>query len=254
MTNNREPDVLVIVPAFNEAGSVKEVVRQVIEHGFDVVVVDDGSNDETAAEAHRGGAVVLSLPVNLGVGGALRCGFRYAIEQGYDTVVQCDADGQHPPRAIETLLNELMSSGADMIIGSRFLASDNTMQPSWSRRIPMTVLAAIASRATSTSITDATSGFRVIRRPLLEQFAAKFPTHYLGDTFDALCAAGRAGYTVREVGAPMTNRTHGVSSASTLRATGLIFKSVVSALFGLQVSLRQKNSIGVQTDRLRRLK
>ena len=234
-------EVLVVMPAFNEGASVQSVVRGVVESGFDVVVVDDGSSDMTADEALKGGAVVLSLPVNLGVGGALRCGFRYALSHGYSTVVQCDADGQHPPHLIERLVGEMGLTNADMVIGSRFLASDNQFVPSRVRRLPMLLLASIASRATSTSITDATSGFRVIRRPLLDQFAENFPVHYLGDTFDALCSAGRAGFRIHEVGIPMSGRAHGTSSATTFRATGLIFKSVTSAIFGLQLRLQPRS-------------
>lgn len=241
MSNKRE--VLVVVPAFNEAGTVQGVVRRIAEHGFDVVVVDDGSSDMTASEALSGGAVVVSLPLNLGVGGALRCGFRYALDHGYNTVVQCDADGQHPPHLIERLIDKMENAGADMVIGSRFLASDNQLVPSRTRRAPMLLLALIASRATKTSITDATSGFRVIRRPLLDLFAENFPMHYLGDTFDALCAAGRAGFQIHEVAIPMSNRAHGVSSATKFRAVGLIFKSVASASFGLQIRLRSRDEV-----------
>lgn len=234
-------EVLVVIPAFNEGASVRSVVRGVVESGFDVVVVDDGSSDSTVDEALRGGAVVLSLPVNLGVGGALRCGFRYALSHGYRIVVQCDADGQHPPQLIERLVDEIVSSDADMIIGSRFLAPDNQLMSSRVRRFPMLLLASIASWATSTSITDATSGFRVIRRPLLDQFAENFPVHYLGDTFDALCSAGRAGFRIHEIGTPMARRAHGVSSMKSVHATGLIFKSVTSAIFGLQLRLKPRS-------------
>lgn len=234
MTLTGELRVLVVVPAFNEAESLGSVVSRIREIGFQVVVVDDGSEDQTSDVARAAGARVLTLPINLGVGGALQCGFRYAIENGYQVVVQCDADGQHSPDHISSLVQALTESGASLVIGSRFRSLDNKLMPSAVRRIPMRLMAAIASRATGTTITDATSGFRAIRRPLLDEFAEHFPVHYLGDTFEALCGAGKAGYEVVEIGVPMAERQHGKSSATSARAVGLIAKSILSTLLGFQ--------------------
>ncbi|TML17536.1 MAG: glycosyltransferase family 2 protein, partial [Actinobacteria bacterium] len=116
----RGGDVLVVIPAFNEAQSVGPVVVKVSSLGYPALVVDDGSIDRTAEVAEQAGAVVLRLPVNLGVGGALRCGFRYAVTHGYRIVVQCDADGQHDPAQIARLLDAMYTHGADLVIGSRF--------------------------------------------------------------------------------------------------------------------------------------
>ncbi|NBO57289.1 MAG: glycosyltransferase family 2 protein, partial [Actinobacteria bacterium] len=120
MTLTGEHRVLVVVPAFNEAESLGSVVSRIREFGFQVVVVDDGSEDQTSDVARAAGARVLTLPINLGVGGALRCGFRYAIESGFVVVVQCDADGQHSPDHISSLIQALTESGASLVIGSRF--------------------------------------------------------------------------------------------------------------------------------------
>src|SRR4051794_36131666 len=116
--------LLVVVPAWNEERSVGSVVSDVRALGFDVLVVDDGSRDATSAVARERGAMVVRLPVNLGVGAALRCGFRYARERDYSGVIQCDADGQHPPEGIPVLIEAQASSGAHMVIGSRFAADD----------------------------------------------------------------------------------------------------------------------------------
>jgi glycosyltransferase involved in cell wall biosynthesis len=232
VTTSSESQILVVVPAHNESKSIGGVVTRIRALGLQVVVVDDGSCDGTAQVARGAGARVLSLPINLGVGGALRCGFRFAIENGYDVVVQCDADGQHPPEHISSLVNALADSHVLLVIGSRFRSSDNQLLPSVTRRIPMRVMAAVASRVTMTELTDATSGFRAIRRPLLDKFASNLPAHYLGDTFEALCRVGRYGYGVAEVGVPMAKRQHGVSSASSLFAIGMIVKAMFGVLFG----------------------
>ncbi len=240
MKTTSETQVLVVVPAFNESKSIGGVVTRIRQLGHCVVVVDDGSSDGTSQVARDAGAQVLSLPINLGVGGALRCGFRYAIENGYEVVVQCDADGQHPPEHINSLVNALYDSQVSLVVGSRFRSPDNQLLPSVARRIPMRVMAAAASRATKTTITDATSGFRAIRRPLLDEFAANFPAHYLGDTFEALCSAGRSGYHVVEVGVPMAERQHGVSSASSVRAIAMIAKSMLGALLRTHAQIPQR--------------
>jgi glycosyltransferase involved in cell wall biosynthesis len=231
-------DVLVLVPAFNEASSVGDVVRSIKNLGFAVVVVDDGSDDSTSEVAQHAGATVLRLPINLGVGGALQCGFRYARSSGFKAVVQCDADGQHSPGHINLLIEEMTASGADLVIGSRFLSPTNQLDPTIPRRVAMRLLSRIASRAAGKRLTDVTSGFRIIRQPLLDIFSTTFPATYLGDTFEAVVAAGRAGYQIQEVGVPMSHRRHGQSSASTVRASGLVFKAVVTSLVGTQLRLR----------------
>ncbi len=231
---SRRASLLVIIPAWNEARSVGDVVRQVRAEGHDVVVVDDGSTDGTGELAATAGAVVVRLPVNLGVGAALRCGFRFAIDRGYDAVVQVDADGQHPPQAIARLLDAADESGAHLVSGSRFAGEGAGMEVGKLRRTVMALLARSASRATGATITDATSGFRLIRTPLLEQFARTFPAHYLGDTYEAVVSAGRAGYVVREVPVTMRERSHGTSSASPVAAIRFTLRALIVAGTRLQ--------------------
>jgi len=169
-------------------------------------VINDGSSDQTAELAKNAGAVVLNLKVNLGVGGALRCGFRYAVAQGYKSVVQIDADGQHPVSHIQNLIDISSASSSHLVIGSRFRYEDVVMTLPVHRRFAMWLLGLIASRACKTKITDSTSGFRLISEPLLGEFARSFPNHFLGDTFEANVVAGRAGYKVKEIAAPITDR------------------------------------------------
>lgn len=207
--------VLVVIPAFNEEANVAWVIGEVQHEGFDALVIDDGSTDRTAEVAERAGAMVLRLPVNLGVGGALRCAFRFAVLHDYITVVQCDADGQHDPSDIHRLLEAMHDSEAELVIGSRF-TSGHPHDVGLGRRLAMTQLARRASRETGTHITDATSGFRAIGGRLLGSFAANYPSEYLSDTVEALARAGRAGHKVAEVEVRMRPRLSGISTASTV--------------------------------------
>ena len=228
---------LVLIPALNEQATIREVVLEVMNHGFDVVVINDGSGDKTAEFAHAAGATVLNLRVNLGVGGALRCGFRYAVNNGYRSVVQCDADGQHPISHIQKLIDISNQTSSHLVIGSRFRYEEILMSVPRHRRFAMWLLGVIASRACQTKITDSTSGFRLISEPLLGQFAKNFPSHFLGDTFEANVVAGRAGYKVKEVAAPISDRKAGVSSTGPGRSIILIARSVLVVLFNLHFNI-----------------
>ena len=152
------------------------------------------------------------MPVNLGVGAALRTGFRYALAHGYKRVVQCDGDGQHPPEQIPQLLDAQASSGVQLMIGSRFLETGESFPIGRTRRSTMRVLSRLVRLRTGVTVTDTTSGFRCIAEPLLSAFAQSFPTHYLGDTFEAVLVAARSGYRVAEEPVRMTARESGSSS------------------------------------------
>lgn len=221
--------VLVIVPALNEAASIAHVVTELRILGYNVLVVSDGSTDDTAAIAKATGARVLHLVLNLGVGGALRAGFVYARDHGYDAVVQVDADGQHPSHQIADLVTAAATKNADMVIGSRYLSPDASLKPGVLRRLAMWMLARAASRAAGTRITDSTSGFRLIREPLLGEFSRHFSSYYLGDTFEAVVAAGRAGYRIVEIPAALAPRLHGNSTSSAARSIVLIAKVLILA-------------------------
>jgi glycosyltransferase involved in cell wall biosynthesis len=229
--------LLAIVPAFNEEATVLDVVTALRERGLDVLVVDDCSIDNTAKRAVLSGAKVIRLPVNLGVGGALRAGFRWAIDHGYDSVVQVDADGQHPTHQISDLVHAAALHDAQLVIGSRYLSQDATLIPSAPRRFSMWCLSKIASRIARQELTDTTSGFRLIRQPLLQDFATEFPDYYLGDTYEATIAALRAGYRVIEVPAALSERQHGTSSTSVINAILLIAKVILVSVANLHPRL-----------------
>jgi glycosyltransferase involved in cell wall biosynthesis len=207
-------DVVVVVPAYDEEACIGQVVADVRGFGYDCVVVDDASSDRTAAIAEQSGATVIRLPINLGVGGALRAGFRYAVDIGAHTVVQVDGDGQHPTDQIGALLEHLDQGGFDMVVGSRFAPGGVPSPQSGLRRRAIRVLSTTLRRRVGVTITDPTSGFRAIRDPLLRAFASDFPHHYLGDTFEALLVAGRRGYRVAEIPVVMQARQGGQPSAA----------------------------------------
>ena len=232
-------DVLVVIPAFNEVESIGQVVDQVRTFGFQTLVVDDGSIDQTADVAHQYGANVVSLTLNSGVGGALRCGFRYAVENGFAAVIQCDADGQHLPSHLDDLVQATNRTDAHMMIGSRFGSESTTHDPSSLRRFAMWMLSKVAQRATKNIITDSTSGFRLIRQPLLGELALNLPAYYLGDTFETVVVAGRAGYHIEEIGVAMAARLHGTSSSGNFRSILLIGKVLTTVLLGIHFRLRR---------------
>ena len=230
-------NVLIVVPALNEAASIGEVLSSLKEHGYPTVVVSDGSVDATAEIARASGVAVLELAINLGVGGALRAGFLFACRHGYEAVIQVDADGQHPVSHIDKLITAANDLNADMVVGSRFADGSSSMSVNSVRRITMRVLAWSASRATRSTITDSTSGFRLIRQPLLGRFSRLFASNYLGDTYEALIAAGRAGFVVREISAPIRERSIGESSSSTTQSFLQTIKVFTVALLQLHTRI-----------------
>jgi len=231
-------DVLVLVPAYNEEKSVGGVLESLLADGYTVLLVSDGSTDRTASIGRALGVDVLELPINLGVGGALRAGFRLARRRGFSAVVQIDADGQHPVEEIDALITEANRSGAHMVIGSRFVTDLGGMRVALVRRSAMRVLARSASAAVGRTITDSTSGFRLIREPLLGEFADHFANNYLGDTYEAVVSAGRAGYSVVEVPVLLRDRAHGESTASTGSAVRFTLKGLGVVMLGLHKRLR----------------
>jgi glycosyltransferase involved in cell wall biosynthesis len=234
MTDNasempRPTSVLVVIPALNEEGSVGLVVKEVLAALPDahLLVVDDGSVDRTRQVALDAGADVLSLPFNLGVGGALRAGFRYAVRFDYDIAVQVDGDGQHDPAEVGRLLDAL--NDADMVIGARF-AGRGDYAVRGARRLAMRLLARSMSRRTKVDLTDTTSGFRAFNRRAIDIFARDYPAEYLGDTVEALLIAARAGCRVSQVPVQMRRRLVGESRQSSIRSFGYLVRAVLAVL------------------------
>lgn len=231
--------VLVIVPAWNEEGSVAQTVAEVraANPTVDLVVVDDGSTDRTAERARAAGAAVCQLPFNLGVGGAMRAGYRYAARHDYDVAVQIDADGQHDSRFLPALLARLDGAGGeervDVLIGARFASSDDSYRAGGLRRVAMAMLAFVLSRMARTKLTDVTSGYRLANRRALRLFAQHYPAEYLGDTVESLVIALRNGLVVRQEPVQMRVRQSGVASQSTAKAVLYLARAVVALALAL---------------------
>lgn len=225
--HNEHTRVLVVLPALNEGPSVGNVVRDVKSQNptYDVLVVDDGSTDDTAAQAASAGALVCSLPFNLGVGGAMRTAYKFAVRRGYDVVVQVDADGQHDPTYIQKLIGGL--SDVDLIVGARF-AGVGEYRAALSRRLAMRLLAGVLSRLAGRKLTDVTSGFRAAGPRCIELFALHYPAEYLGDTVESLVIALRTGCAVDQMPVEMRARSHGAPSQSSVKAALYLARAVVA--------------------------
>jgi len=205
------PNTIVMLPAFNEAESIGGVIREVRESvpDYPVVVINDGSVDETARVAEAAGAGVLDMPCNVGVGGAVQAGFRYAFDQGYDYAVRCDGDGQHPPSEIPRLVEGIADSDVDLVIGSRFLQDEGYMSTPF-RQFAVTGLGWLLSAICRRRVTDPTSGFQVLNRALLYFFSRCYPVDYPEP--EALALMRRQGYDYVEVPARFRERTAGQST------------------------------------------
>ncbi len=230
--NNKLEQTLVVMPAYNEEESVAAVVAEVLAKlpGAGCLVVDDGSTDNTAAVARAAGARVAVLPYNLGVGGAMRLGFKYALENGYSNVVQIDSDGQHDPADVHAMLAQLDS--ADLVIGARF-AGSGVYSVRGPRRWAMVVLSTILSRIAGTRLTDTTSGLRASGPRAVGLFASHYPAEYLGDTIETLVVAVREGCRVVQVPAAMRERAGGTPSQSPVKAAVYLGRAVLALVFAL---------------------
>lgn len=222
--------LLVVMPAFNEQASVGDVVGEVFSKlpDAEVLVVDDGSTDRTAEMARDAGAIVVVLPFNLGVGGAMRTGFRYALENDFDIVVQIDADGQHDPAGVPALVAALGT--ADLVLGARF-AGEGEYVSRGPRRWAMVVLSAVLSGMVGTKLTDTTSGFKASGRRAIRLFADHYPAEYLGDTIEALVIAARSGLVVSQVPSAMRPRAGGSPSHNVFKSAAYLSRAGLALLF-----------------------
>jgi hypothetical protein len=239
---NRRMGTLVFIPAWNEAGPVASVIRGVRERlpDVDVLVVDDGSTDETAARAAEAGAAVASLPFNQGLGAALQTGYLYALREGYDFCAHLDADGQHPPAEVARLLEEVRADRADLVIGSRFHEDGaetgneeidgEDYRATISRRIGISVFRFFLTLATRQRFTDTTSGMRAANRRVMELFSENYSPDFA--EIESLQLAVREGLRVEEVPVRMLERAGGSSFLTPLRSLFFIFKGLIVLLVG----------------------
>lgn len=224
-------EVAVLVPAYNEGETVRGVIEEVRRAlpDAEIVVIDDGSTDRTAEAARLAGAVVLELPFNVGIGGAMQTGFLYAKERGFSAAVQVDGDGQHTPAEIPRLLDEL-DRGADMVIGSRFVERGAYRAP-LSRRLGMLFFAFTISTLVGRKFHDTTSGFRASGIRAIEYFANRYPSDYPEP--EAIVLLCRAGLHVREIPATIRERGGGASSITFLRSIYYMIKVFLAITMGM---------------------
>lgn len=231
---SRPKTFLAVVPAYNEAGAVAQVVRSLHERApeFDVIVIDDGSTDDTGALAARAGAKLVRLPFNLGIGGAVQTGFVYALEHGYDYMAQVDGDGQHEAAELGRLVAGLESqSDIDMVCGSRFLSEDTAYTAPISRRTGIHLFAFALSKILGQRITDPTSGFRLYNRRAIALFAHDYPHDY--PEVEAVLMLHSHRLRMAEVPVQMHVRSAGRSSITRLRSLYYMVKVSLALLVGL---------------------
>jgi glycosyltransferase involved in cell wall biosynthesis len=229
---------LVFIPAWNEEASVAEVIADVRKSlpEADILVVDDGSTDATAARARECGVLVASLPFNQGLGAALQTGYLYALREGYDCCAHLDADGQHPAKEVARLLEEVTADHADLVIGSRYHdgadagAESDDYRPTISRRIGTSVFRFFLTLATRQRFTDTTSGMRAANRRVMSLFSENYSPDFA--EIESLQLAVRQGLRVEEVPVRMLERAGGTSFLTPLRSAFFIFKGVVVLLVG----------------------
>ncbi len=224
---------LIIVPAYNEAGNIKKTVQEISSVPFpvDVLVVDDGSTDDTFREALSAGAFAASLPFNLGVGGAVQTGLRFAMERGYHYAVQVDGDGQHDVSFLKLLMEPVLAGQADIAIGSRFTGPFVGYRSSFIRRIGINFFARLISFLIQYKITDPTSGFRAFNRRTIDIFAADYPYDYPEP--EAIVLARRSGLRVVEVPVQMRKRASGHSSIRYFRTLYYMIKVTFAILLDM---------------------
>ncbi len=211
-------NILIIVPAFNESGNVSRTIADIKKQSLplDILVIDDGSTDTTAEEASAAGVKVVSLPFNLGIGGAVQTGFKYALQHKYDIAIQMDGDGQHDANYLTKILNPLLENKADMVIGSRFIEDNGGFKSSFTRRLGIGFFVQLINTLTGLNITDPTSGFRAHNRRMIAIFARNYPCDFPEP--EAIVMAKRLGANIFETSVIMRKREDGQSSIRQLKS------------------------------------
>jgi glycosyltransferase involved in cell wall biosynthesis len=224
--------ILIIIPAYNEEECLPGVMQDLRNHApdADILVVDDGSRDRTAAVARQTGVKVASLPYNLGIGGAMQTGFQYARNNGYEIAIQFDGDGQHMAAEIGELLDLLSQGRADIIVGSRFLNRGDYRPPLF-RKIGIWIFSSVLSAILGVPVTDTTSGFRAVNRRVIEFFARAYPEDY--PEVESLVLLHRAGMTIAEVPVRMRDRTGGRSSITPIQSAYYMIKVLLAVFVDL---------------------
>lgn len=220
---------LVMIPAYNEQGSIEKTVRDILNYApdFDYVVINDCSTDKTLEVCRENGFHVVSLPVNLGIGGGVQTGYLYAFQNDYDIAVQFDGDGQHNARYLNEMADRLVRDNLDMVIGSRYIRKEG-FQSSGLRRVGIRYFTALIRLVTGKKITDPTSGMRMAGRDVIEMYARNYPKDYPEP--ESVVAILKAGKKVDEIPVQMNAREEGVSSISPKKSVYYMIKVSLAIL------------------------
>lgn len=230
--------ILIIIPAYNEEKNIRKVIQSLQDTNtdYECLVINDGSKDDTQREAEANGlATVIQLPSNLGIGGAVQTGFKYAFYQGYDYAIQFDGDGQHLASEIPKILSPLQSGECDVCIGSRFIEKTLGFQSTFMRRIGIRIFELMNILLINKRITDSTSGFRAYNKQSIAFLAAHYPTDYPEP--ETVILLGKNDFRIREVSVEMVERQGGESSISGLKSAHYMIKVILAMLM---TSQRQK--------------
>ena len=220
---------LIIIPAYNEESNIEKTVTAIQKNaaGFDYVIINDCSVDRTREICEEKGYNIVNLPINLGIGGAVQTGYKYALEYGYDVAVLVDGDGQHDPEFLDTMAKHLMDNHLDMVIGSRFIEKQG-FQSSRLRRVGIVFFSKLIFLLTGHKITDPTSGLRMIGRNVMQVFAADYPRDYPEP--ETVVAVLRRGMKIEEIPVIMKEREGGVSSISLKKSVYYMIKVTLAIL------------------------
>lgn len=220
---------LVIIPAYNEEDSIVNTVQDILDHapGFDYVVINDCSKDRTLQRCRENGLNVIDLPVNLGIGGGIQTGYRYAVEHGYDVAVQFDGDGQHDASYLQAMADRLERDDLDMVIGSRFIENEG-FQSTGLRRFGINFFKFLLKLLYGGTITDATSGMRMCSRRVMEEFSVDYPQDYPEP--ETVARLLRKKYKVREIPVVMRERSAGTSSINPAKSVYYMIKVSLAIL------------------------
>jgi len=229
--------ILIIIPAYNEEKSIPGVIDDIRSHvpDADIIVVNDGSRDRTELVTRERGVMLLALPFNLGIGGAMQTGYLYAEQNGYDVAVQFDGDGQHVAAEVASLLMPLRQGRADIVVGSRFLKSGK-YSPPFFRRIGIWIFSTVLSAILGMKVTDTTSGFRAANRRVIEFFARSYPEDY--PEVESLVLLHRAGMAIEELPVQMRDRTGGRSSITPIQSVYYMIKVLLAVFVDLLKKVR----------------
>jgi len=230
--------ILIIIPAYNEAENIERVVNNLIINypQYDYIIINDCSKDNTENICKENSYNFISLPVNLGIGGAVQCGYRYALDYKYDIAIQLDGDGQHDPAYIDMIIKPIIRKEASMVIGSRFIENKG-FQSSLMRRFGIWIIKVVIRICCGAKVTDTTSGFRATSKELIKLFSGEYAHDYPEP--EAIVYAVLNGYNVFEVPVIMNERKGGISSINTLRSVYYMFK-VPLALFIYRLGIKKK--------------